>query len=96
MYELKLKLIKIIGLLEYLIYIENFKAYHVLLKKHKEILMNLKDKQEVSEIKLADFDPFLNVIRIYLEAPPSDKILGKYILDVIQDFYELQEKYLEQ
>ncbi len=94
MYELKFKLIKNIGLLEYLIYIENFQTYQNLLKKHHEILTNIKDKENISELKASDLSPYLNVMRIYLEAPPSDKKLGKYILEALQDFYELQEKIL--
>lgn len=95
MCEIEIKLIKLISLFDYLIYLEDFGAYKTLLKLHKRCLLNLKGKQ-VNELIEEDFEPLINVFRIYMEAPPSDSKLGKYILDMMQEFYELQERVLKQ
>lgn len=79
MCKIEYKLIELITLYRYLISIENFDVYKKILSKYE---MVLKDNT------LNNFSSLENVFRLYLEAPPKDKILGEYILNKMQDFYE--------
>ncbi|MDY3339575.1 hypothetical protein PG279_10380 [Riemerella anatipestifer] len=81
MYE---KIIKIIALYEFLIYVENRKVYKDILNKYKKVMFNISD----GNIKKEHFDPLLNVFRLFFEAIPSDDVLAKYIIDKMQEFYE--------
>jgi hypothetical protein len=83
MYEI---LIKIIALFELLICLENRQVYKDILSKYKKVLFNISNRKE--DLKKEDFEPLLNVFRLYFEAIPSNDILVKYLADKMQDFYE--------
>lgn len=79
MCKIKYRLIELISLYKYLIYIENFDIYRKILSKYEFVLKDNTFK---------NFSSLENVFRLYLEAPPKDKKLGEYILNKMQEFYE--------
>lgn len=88
MREIEEKIIEVISLFKYLNHIEDFGAYKKILIKYNEVLKNIKHTG-LSSINKADFEPLLNVTRLYYEAVPSDNILARYISDRMQELYEL-------
>ena len=88
MWQIKLKLIEIIALYKYLLKVENFRAYEEILSKYLSKNKKISSLNTKEELEVSNFEPLLNAFRLFLEAPPKDKILGKYILDKMQDFYE--------
>lgn len=91
MCELKLKLIKLIALFEYLNYVENFKAYKDILKLYKKVWSNIENKEQKQMFE-EDFKPLQNIFRIFFEAVPSDDDLSNYLVEKMQEFYELKNK----
>lgn len=89
MCELKYKLIELIVLFEYLISIENFPTYKTILSKYKKVYCNICNKEKKD---LEDFEPLLNVFKLYFEAIPSDDKLNEYIANKMQLFYEEVKK----
>jgi hypothetical protein len=85
MCKIKFKLIELIALLKYLINSEDFDVYKKILSRYSLVLEKINNDKNV---KKEFFDPLQNVLRLYLEAPPKDKVIGRYILDKMQDFYE--------
>lgn len=90
----KVKLIKIIALLEQLIIEEDFGAYHKILKSYRTVKRNIMEKKE-EQMTEEDFISLQNVYRIYTEAPPSNVVLGTDIRNHMQELYELERKILE-
>lgn len=91
MQEMKNKLMKLIAFFEFLTASENSKAYKTILKSYNKVLQNIIQKQN-NELLERDFEPLMNVYRIFLEVRPKDPIFGKYVMREMQEFYELQEK----
>tara|TARA_R110002051_G_scaffold272525_4_gene333014 strand:+ start:799 stop:1086 length:288 start_codon:yes stop_codon:yes gene_type:complete len=85
----KTKLIKVIALFEYLIQIEDSSTYRQILTAYNQLLLNINNKEKVDFIK-ADFKPLQNVYKMYYESPSADKVLGKYILNLMQELYEIE------
>lgn len=85
MCKIKFKLIELIALLKYLIHSENFDVYKKILSRYSLVLEKINSDKN---IKKEFFDPLQNVFRLYLEAPPKDKVIGRYILDKMQELYE--------
>jgi hypothetical protein len=90
--DLELRIIKLIGVLEYLYSIEQFPAYNQLKQLYFSLYERIYEKNKFDEIKEIEFEVIQSSFRIFLEAPPKDKILGKYILDRMQEIYEIQNK----
>ena len=88
MCKIEYKLIELISLFTYLINNENFEVYKKILSKYNIVFENFQRNKINEKLNIEDYLPLQNVFRLYLEAPPKDKILGKYILDKMQDFYE--------
>lgn len=93
--KLSVRIAKIMALFEYLISIENFSAYTKILHLYRICLINIIDKEN-DEISEEDLSSLLNVSRLFFEAPPSNKILMKFIIDKMQESYELERKIIEQ
>ena len=91
MREIEEKLIEVISLFKYLNHVESFSAYEQILAKYNKIFQNIKNAG-LSNISKADFEPLLNVTRLYYEAIPSDNNLARYISDRMQEFYELLKR----
>ncbi len=91
MCKLKLKLIKIIALFEYLIYNEDFKAYRDILKLYKKVWFNIENKSSEDFLE-EDFMPLMNITRLFFEAIPSDDKLSDYLVEKMQEFYELYKQ----
>ena len=89
--ELEIKLIKTIGLFEYLLFNEPFDAYNQL-KSNYENLLSIIQKRNIEDINSDDFLVLQSSFRIMFEAPPKDIVLGRYILDRMQEIYEIQIK----
>jgi hypothetical protein len=88
MCKIEYKLIELVTLFKYLVNNENFDVYKKILSRYILVLENIQDITKTNDIKKEVFYPLQNVFRLYLEAPPKDKVLGKYILVKMQDFYE--------
>lgn len=86
--NLEIKLIKLIGILDYLYSIESFSAYNQLILMYSTLLKRIESKK-VEDINKFDFESIQAAFRILVEAPPKDKSLGKYILDRMQEIYEI-------
>lgn len=85
--DLEYKIIQLIALFDYLISIEEQEAYCCVRKQYQKLLIQL------GEVKNQNFDFSLiqNVFRLMFEAPTNDKFLGKYILDKMQEIYDLSK-----
>jgi len=87
--ELEIKISQLIGLFGYLIYIEDFRAYRRI-KSNYEILFENLTQNEI--IRDEDFVVIQSSLRVFDEAPPKDKVFGKYVLTKMEDIYELKNK----
>ena len=94
MFQIKEKLVEVISLFKYLTYIDNFNVYNKILNNYQKVYRGIKNKEN-SEICKEDFEPVLNVFRMFMEAVPSEKYLTKYILEKMQEVYEFHEKLRE-
>lgn len=90
--ELQYKIIKLIGLFDYLISINGTEAYHLIRKKYQILLENLMQYENIQAVNQETFDILLNVFKLFLEAPPKNVDLGKYILDRMQEIYLIQKE----
>jgi len=93
--ELQIKIIKLIGLFEYLMSIENFGAYEDLKQKYQKLLNNLLQCQTSKDINKDTFNIIESAFRIMMDAPPKDNYIGKYILDRMQDIYLVQKNIIQ-
>ena len=90
----KVKIIKLIALFEYLAHVETSPAFKKILKAYNNVYLAISNKEE-KNISEKDFKPLLNVYKIYSEARPKDLLLGKYVMDKMQEFYNYQKKIVE-
>jgi hypothetical protein len=91
--DLEMKIIKLIGLYDYLITINATEAYHHIRKQYQILVEKLKRYETIQDVDVSIFDTVLNVFRIYLEAGAcKDSNLDKYILDKMQEIYLLQKE----
>ncbi len=93
--DLETKLAQLIGLFDYLLAIEDFSAYKQLKDSYNRLFCLIKQHKKLEDIKEDNFRVVQSSFRILLEAPPNDKVLGKYILDKMQEIYEMQIKILK-
>lgn len=94
MCKIEYKLIELIVLFEYLVFVENLDSYKRILSQYKKVYENIQSK-EVSEIAQEDFTPLTNTFRLYFEAIPSDDKLGEYIANKMHSFYEEMREYYQ-
>lgn len=87
MCKIEYKLVELIALFEYLVYVENFNAHKKILSQYKKVLGNINGK-DTEEIISEDFMPLTTIFRLYFEAIPSDDKLGKYIVNKMESFYD--------
>jgi len=87
--ELEIKISQLIGLFSYLIYTEDFKAYRRIKSNYEILFENLTQKENIRD---EDFVVIQSSLRVFDEAPPKDKALGKYILCKMEEIYELKNK----
>lgn len=95
MCEIKVKIIKLIGLFECLYNLEKKNNYNKILILYNKCLINIIDKEN-NEIIEEDFSSLINVTRLFFEVRPKNNELAEYILNRIQDCYELERKIIEQ
>ena len=94
MQEIIIKLVQLIAFFEFLTASENSKAYKTILKSYNKVLQNIVQKQN-DKLLEQDFEPLVNVYRIFLEVRPTSPVFGEYVMRKMQEFYELQEKIIK-
>lgn len=93
--ELEVNVIQLIGIFKYLLFIENFPAYGKLLENYSDLLINIQVRRNIEDIVEYDFKPVESSFRILQEAPPRDVKLGMYILERMQEIYEIQREIIK-
>lgn len=91
--ELQLRIIKLMGLFEYLISMEKNPGIFIdIKKKYQKLLDSLSTYGDIVEIGGDEFDIVESVFRMMYDAPTRDIHLGRYILDRMQEIYLLSKK----
>ena len=89
--ELQLRVIKLIGLFDYLISIEkNPGVFITIKKKYQSLLLALNNDQIALNSGL--FDVIQSVGKMMYDTPTNNISLGKYILDQMQEIYIISKK----
>lgn len=93
--DIEIKIAQLVGLFDYLLSIEDFPAYKKLKENYYNLLCTIQQRLRLEDIQEVDFRVVQSSFRIMMEAPPRDITLGKYILDRMQEIYEIQIKIIK-
>lgn len=92
--ELQLKVSDIVRLFDYLYSKENFTVYLDIGNQYQLLYNKLIELDSIDKITEDTFSVIQNVFRLFMEAPPKDLVLGKSLLEKMQEIYLIQVQIL--
>ena len=93
--DIEIKIAQLVGLFDFLLSKEDFPAYKKLKENYYKLFCTIQQRVKLEDVQEVDFRVVQSSFRIMMEAPPRDMLLGKYILDRMQEIYDMQIKIIK-